>query len=165
MRNFPISWANKLLIDLSSKNLWTTWSYDVDIEKWCGNLLSNCHCNIELLSKTWIYFPFISAKQHENLVLSFNMAVLGLTLLKNLSNSSTAIDVSESKRFVGAVLRMFAGSHQLGNSGRCEVTPVYKQHWDDIEALWLLGMQCKVMSFFFYIFIYFIQFFFRYENT
>ena len=74
------------------------------------------------------------------------MAVLGLTLLKNLSNSSTAIDVSESKRFVGAVLRMFASSHQHGNSGQCEVTPLYQQHWEDIGELWLLGMQCKFVK-------------------
>ncbi|XP_072040851.1 neurochondrin-like [Amphiura filiformis] len=80
-------------------------------------------------------------KQHENLVLSFNMAVLGLTLMKNLSNSASILDLSESKRFVGAVLQMFGNSHQCGKSGQCEIAPTYQQHWEDITELWMLGMQ------------------------
>ena len=92
------------------------------------------------------FFPpsfFPTAKQPENLVLSFNVSVLGLTLLKNLSTVQNVRELSQNKRFASAVIEMFANSHQCGKSGECELMTLYGQHWEDISELWLLGMQCK----------------------
>ncbi|XP_066262261.1 neurochondrin homolog [Euwallacea similis] len=79
----------------------------------------------------------------ENLVLHGNLSVLGLLLLKQLSNKVKKNDFSIC-RFVQATIRFLWDAYIIDESNdpnELVVAMSYKEHWLEIMELWFLGMQ------------------------
>ncbi|CAG9762303.1 unnamed protein product [Ceutorhynchus assimilis] len=79
----------------------------------------------------------------ENLVLHGNLAVLGLLLLKQLSNKVKKNDFSIC-RFVQGTIRFLWDAYTIDESNdptELVVAMAYKEHWIEIMELWFLGMQ------------------------
>ncbi|XP_022086711.1 neurochondrin-like [Acanthaster planci] len=77
----------------------------------------------------------------EHLILSFNFAVLGLTLLRTLANHTDVQNLSAIKKFVGRTLDLFKASFQVTGDNVHEVCEAYQPYWADVNELWLLGIQ------------------------
>ncbi|CAG9834535.1 unnamed protein product [Diabrotica balteata] len=79
----------------------------------------------------------------ENLVLHGNLAVLGLLLLKQLSNKVKKNDFSIC-RYIQASIRFLWDAYNVDESNdptALVVSMAYKEHWMEIMELWFLGMQ------------------------
>ncbi|XP_072388056.1 neurochondrin homolog [Diabrotica undecimpunctata] len=79
----------------------------------------------------------------ENLVLHGNLSVLGLLLLKQLSNKVKKNDFSIC-RYIQASIRFLWDAYNVDESNdptALVVSMAYKEHWMEIMELWFLGMQ------------------------
>ncbi|KAJ3648153.1 hypothetical protein Zmor_019976 [Zophobas morio] len=79
----------------------------------------------------------------ENLVLHGNLCVLGLLLLKQLSNKVKKNDFSIC-RYIQATIRFLWDAYIIDESNdptALVVAMSYKEHWMEIMELWFLGMQ------------------------
>lgn len=79
----------------------------------------------------------------ENLVLHGNLAVLGLLLLKQLSNKVKKNDFSIC-RYIQATIRFLWDAYIIDESNdptALVVSMAYKEHWMELMELWFLGMQ------------------------
>ncbi|CAH1111321.1 unnamed protein product [Psylliodes chrysocephalus] len=80
----------------------------------------------------------------ENLVLHGNLSVLGLLLLKQLSNKVKKNDFSLC-RFIQATIRFLWDAYTIDQSSsdpsELVVAMAYKEHWMELTDLWYLGMQ------------------------
>lgn len=79
----------------------------------------------------------------ENLVLHGNLAVLGLLLLKQLSNKVKKNDFSIC-RYIQATIRFLWDAYIIDESNdpsALVVAMAYKEHWMEMMELWFLGMQ------------------------
>ncbi|XP_038055249.1 neurochondrin-like [Patiria miniata] len=77
----------------------------------------------------------------EHLILSFNFAVLGLTLLRTLAHHADTQNLSAIKKFVGRTLDLFRASFRVASDNVHEVCEAYQPYWADVNELWLLGIQ------------------------
>ncbi|XP_060536692.1 neurochondrin homolog [Cylas formicarius] len=79
----------------------------------------------------------------ENLVLHGNLAVLGLLLLKQLSNKVKKNDFSIC-RYIQATIRFLWNAYTIDESNdptALVVAMAYKENWMEMVELWFLGMQ------------------------
>ncbi|XP_071786362.1 neurochondrin-like [Asterias amurensis] len=77
----------------------------------------------------------------EHLILSFNLAVLGLTLLRTLAFNADVRDLSAIKKSVSRMLDLFKASYVVTRDNIHEVCEEYQPYWTDVSELWLLGNQ------------------------
>ncbi|XP_044747471.1 neurochondrin homolog [Coccinella septempunctata] len=79
----------------------------------------------------------------ENLVLHGNLAVLGLLLLKQMTNKVKKNDFSIC-RYIQATIRFLWDAYTIDESNdptSLVVAMSYKKHWMELAELWFLGMQ------------------------
>lgn len=79
----------------------------------------------------------------ENLVLHGNLSILGLLLMKQLSNKVKKDDFSIC-RYIQATIRFLWDAYSIDESNdptALVVSMAYKEHWMELMELWFLGMQ------------------------
>ncbi|NXS26852.1 NCDN protein, partial [Pomatostomus ruficeps] len=89
--------------------------------------------------------PLLLPQKH-HLVLSANIATLGLMMARILAGSAALQGTQSAKEFFGAAIRFLSQAHTAqadpGSDGLAvAVSPAYTSAWDDIRELWFLGMQ------------------------
>ncbi|XP_070553486.1 neurochondrin-like isoform X1 [Ptychodera flava] len=81
----------------------------------------------------------------EHTILNYNMAVLGLMMLRQHPDDEEISQSSSTQNFIRAVIQLFKSCHVLSD-GHCKVTEVYQPYWPHISELWYLGIQDMAWS-------------------
>ncbi|NWW31876.1 NCDN protein, partial [Panurus biarmicus] len=89
--------------------------------------------------------PLLLPQKH-HLVLSANVATLGLMMARILAGSAALQGTQSAKEFFGAAIRFLSQAHTAQADPSSDglavaVSPAYVSAWDDICELWFLGMQ------------------------
>ncbi|NWR45143.1 NCDN protein, partial [Regulus satrapa] len=84
--------------------------------------------------------------QKQHLVLTANVATLGLMVARILAGSAALRGTQSAKEFFGAAVRFLSQAHTAqadpsGDGLALAVSPAYVGSWGDIRELWFLGMQ------------------------
>ncbi|XP_032936558.1 neurochondrin [Catharus ustulatus] len=89
--------------------------------------------------------PLLLPQKH-HLVLSANVATLGLMMARILKGSPALQGTKSAEKFFGAAIRFLSEAHTAQADPSSDglamvVSPTYVSAWDDICELWFLGMQ------------------------
>ncbi|XP_026719007.1 neurochondrin [Athene cunicularia] len=83
--------------------------------------------------------------QKDHLVLTANIATLGLMMARILASSAVLQGTPSAKEFFGAALQFLSQAHtaqaEPGGGWAVAVSPAYASAWADVSELWFLGMQ------------------------
>ncbi|XP_033095718.1 neurochondrin-like [Anneissia japonica] len=75
------------------------------------------------------------------LVISFNMIVLGMMLLRQFAKHTEFSCSDQLKVFIHTSVQFIVGAYAVVGKGVCEVSEHYQPFWQDIMELWYLGLQ------------------------
>ncbi|NXB99526.1 NCDN protein, partial [Orthonyx spaldingii] len=87
--------------------------------------------------------PLLLSQKHR-LVLTANVATLGLMMARILAGSAALQGTPSAREFFGAAIRFLSQAHTAepsSDSLAVAVSPPYVSSWGDICELWFLGMQ------------------------
>ncbi|XP_077984245.1 neurochondrin-like [Glandiceps talaboti] len=93
----------------------------------------------ELLQLLLTSLPTIVGKP-EHPLLTFNIAVLGLMMLRQFVDDEETSRSSSAQNFMKAFIQLYKGCHLLSNK-HCQVIEAYQSIWPHLSELWYLGMQ------------------------
>ncbi|XP_071950158.1 neurochondrin-like [Antedon mediterranea] len=92
----------------------------------------------ELLSIVSTSLPTLGLN---NLVISFNMIVLGLMLLRHFARKTDIPCTEQLKDYIHTSVQIMNGAYAIVGKGLCGVSELYQPFWEDIMELWYLAMQ------------------------